>query len=86
MRFDDDATTAQALLSGQIDAVGVNTFYIDRAQTSRSPAIYENKFEFSRINNGACTRLGEKELNASVNTFIDNIKTNGELRRSTASG
>ena len=33
MRFDDDATTAQALLSNQIDAIGVNTITAQQIQT-----------------------------------------------------
>ena len=43
--------------------------------------VYEKKLEFQRIYNGACTRLGEKEINASINTFIDQIKGNGELAK-----
>ena len=37
--------------------------------------------EFQRIYNGACTRLGEKEMNASANAFLDQIKANGELAK-----
>ena len=34
----------------------------------------------SSIYNGACTRLGEKEMNVpSVIAFLDQIKANGEL-------
>ena len=32
MRFDDDAATIQALMSGQVDAVGGNQFYITRIE------------------------------------------------------
>jgi len=78
-RFDDDAATIQALISGQVDAVGGNMFYIDKINTAK-PGIYETKLEFSRLYNGACTRLGDKELNASANSFIDQIKTNGVLK------
>ena len=80
LRFDGDAAAIQALLSGQVDAVGGNMFYIDRLNEAK-PGIYENKLEFSRIYNGACTRLGEKEINASINAFIDQIKANGELAK-----
>jgi polar amino acid transport system substrate-binding protein len=78
-RFDDDAATIQALLSGQVDAVGGNMFYIDKINASK-PGAYETKLEFTRLFNGACTRLGDKELNASANVFIDQIKTNGVLK------
>jgi len=59
---------------------GGNMFYIDRFNEAK-PGVYENKLEFTRIYNGACTRLGEKEINASVNAFIDQIKGNGELAK-----
>jgi polar amino acid transport system substrate-binding protein len=79
-RFDDDAATIQALLSGQVQAVGGNMFYAQRLNQAK-PDTFENKLEFSRLHNGACTRLGEKEINAEVNAFIDKIKANGELAK-----
>ena len=79
-RFDDDAATIQALVSGQVQAVGGNMFYVQRLNQAK-PDTYEDKLEFTRLYNGACTRLGEKEINASVNAFIDQIKSNGELAK-----
>jgi len=79
-RFDDDAATIQAMLSGQVQAVGGNMFYIDRLNQAK-PETFENKLEFTRLYNGACTRLGEREINAAINAFIDRIKGNGELTR-----
>jgi polar amino acid transport system substrate-binding protein len=78
LRFDGDAASIQALVSGQVEGLGGNMFYIDRLNAAR-PGYWENKIEFQRIYNGVCTRLGEKEMNASVNAFIDQIKANGEL-------
>ena len=78
-RYDDDAATIQALLSGQVEAVGGNMFYVDRLNQAK-PGVFENKIEFTRLYNGACTRLGDKELNAAANSFIDQIKTNGVLK------
>lgn len=46
-RFDDDASTVQALLSGQVQAAAVNQFYIKWVEASR-PGVYENKFELMR--------------------------------------
>ena len=77
-RFDDDAATIQALLSGQVDAVGSNMFYVDRLNASK-PGIFETKLEFSRLYNGACTRLGDKDMNVTLNSFIDQIIKNGDL-------
>lgn len=79
-RFDNDASTIQALLSGQVQAVGGNAFYAKRLNEAK-PDTYENKLEFTQLYNGACTRLGEKEINAALNAFIDKIKTNGELAK-----
>ena len=79
-RFDDDAATIQALVSGQVQAVGGNMFYVQRLNQAK-PDTYEDKLEFTRLYNGACTRLGEKEINASLNAFIDQIKSNGELAK-----
>jgi polar amino acid transport system substrate-binding protein len=80
LRFDGDAPTIQALLSGQVQAVGSNMFYVQRLDEAK-PGVYENKLEFGRVYNGACTRLGEKEINAALNTFIDKIKANGDLAK-----
>src|SRR5580704_15634543 len=80
LRLDGDAAAIQAMVSGQATAVGGNMFYIDRLNEAK-PGVFENKLEFSRIYNGACTRLGEKEINAAANSFIDQIKANGELAK-----
>ncbi|MBP2551864.1 polar amino acid transport system substrate-binding protein [Neorhizobium galegae] len=78
-RYDGDAASVQALISGQAEALGGNIFYLDRVEKA-APGKFENKLEFQKLYNGACTRLGEKELNAALNTFIDKIKANGELK------
>lgn len=80
LRFDGDAASIQALVSGQIEGLGGNMFYMDRLDEAK-PGYWENKIEFQRIYNGACTRLGEKEMNASANAFLDQIKANGELAK-----
>lgn len=79
-RFDDDAATIQALISGQVQAVGGNMFYVQRLNQTK-PDAFEDKLEFTRLYNGACTRLGEKEINAAVNAFIDKIRSNGDLAK-----
>ena len=80
LRFDNDAATIQAMLSGQVQAVGGNMFYQRRLDEARA-GTYERKLEFTRLYNGACSRLGEKELNATLNAFIDKIKANGTLAK-----
>ncbi|MGO7211434.1 transporter substrate-binding domain-containing protein [Rhizobium ruizarguesonis] len=78
-RYDGDAPSVQALVSGQVETLGGNIFYMDRVEKAR-PGEFENKLEFQKLYNGACTRLGEKEINAALNTFIDKIKANGDLK------
>lgn len=82
LRLDGDAASIQAAVSGQAQAVGGNIFYIRRLDEAK-PGFFEQKLVFTNIYNGACTRLGEKELNAYINTFIDKIKANGELKKIT---
>ncbi|ASY66376.1 ABC transporter substrate-binding protein (plasmid) [Sinorhizobium sojae CCBAU 05684] len=77
-RFDDDAATIQALISGQVKAIGGNQFYGQRLDAA-SPGTYEPKINFLTTYNGVGTRLGEKDWNEAVNAFIDKIKANGEL-------
>lgn len=79
-RFDDDAATIQALLSGQVEMVGANQFYPIRLNQSK-PGVFERKLDFVRQYNGAGTRLGQKEWNETANAFIDKIKSNGELEK-----
>jgi polar amino acid transport system substrate-binding protein len=80
LRFDSDAATIQALLSGQVQAIGGNVFYVKRLDET-APGVYENKLQFTQLFNGACSRLGEKEMNAALNAFIDKIKADGELEK-----
>jgi polar amino acid transport system substrate-binding protein len=77
-RFDDDASTIQAMLAGQVDAVGGNMFYVQRLEAQK-PGVYEDKLEFTRLYNGACSRLGDKEMNMALNAFLDHIVANGDL-------
>jgi polar amino acid transport system substrate-binding protein len=77
-RFDDDAATIQAMLSGQVDAVGGNMFYLQRLNAQK-PGMFEDKLEFTRLYNGACGRLGDRELNTALNAFIDKITADGAL-------
>lgn len=79
-RFDDDAATIQAMLSGQVEMVGANQFYPIRLNQSK-PGMFERKLDFLRQYNGAGTRLGEKEWNATANAFIDKIKASGDLEK-----
>lgn len=80
LRFDDDAANIQALLSGQVQVVGGNQFYGDRLDAGKKDA-YEAKFDLTTLYNGAGTRPGEKDWNETINTFLDKIKSDGELTK-----
>ncbi len=80
LRFDDDAANIQALLAGQVDAVGGNQFYPDRLNATAAGK-YEAKFDLVTLYNGAGTRPGEKDWNESINSFIDKIKADGQLAK-----
>jgi polar amino acid transport system substrate-binding protein len=77
-RFDDDAATIQAMLSGQVQAVGGNMFYVQRLNAVR-PDTFEDKLEFTRLHNGACSRLGDREMNAALNEFLGKALESGQL-------
>jgi polar amino acid transport system substrate-binding protein len=79
-RFDNDAAAIQSMLSGQVQAVGANVFYVKRLNEAK-PGTYENKLEFKPLYNGACSRLEDKDMNTALNAFVDKIKANGELAK-----
>jgi polar amino acid transport system substrate-binding protein len=78
-RYDDEATSIQALLSGQVDLIGGNTTYFQNINKARPNNNLEHKFVITRQYMGVAMRPGQKELNAYVNNFIDEIKANGQL-------
>lgn len=69
MRFDDDSANIQALLSGQVDAAGANQFYVQRLGEVR-PDVFEDKMKLQVFFNGVGSRLGEKDWNEALNTFL----------------
>lgn len=79
MRFDDDATTAQALFSGQVDAIGV-AGAIGAQLVKDNPALaLEQKILLSRQFQGVTMRKGQADLLQWTNTFIYSVKNSGDL-------
>jgi polar amino acid transport system substrate-binding protein len=78
MRFDDDASAVQALLSNQVDAIGLSNV-VARELEKMAPGQYEMKFVLRRQPNAVALRKDQDELLAWVNKFIETIKANGEL-------
>lgn len=79
MRFDDDAATIQALMSGQVEAVGGNQIYIQRLEAA-APGKFENKLPLTALYNGAGSRLGEADWNEALNAFLTEFRTSDEYK------
>ena len=80
-RFDDDASAMQALMSGQVDAIGCSTTVAAQI-AKRAPAnTYEEKFVLRQQVMAIAMRPGQTELLQAVNHFIDQNKANGEFNK-----
>jgi polar amino acid transport system substrate-binding protein len=77
--FDDDASSIQALLSGQVDAVGGNTTYPGILKGLDPNGAYEMKLVFNTQPTGMAVAPGNKSLLDFANAFIDKVVANGEL-------
>jgi len=78
-RFDDDISTIQALIAGQVDAVGANSTYkmtLDRLAPGND---FEDKLVWQEQWQGIASRLGDREMNAWLNQFVDKIRADGRL-------
>jgi polar amino acid transport system substrate-binding protein len=79
MRFDDDASAVQALLSGQVDAIGISNVVGQQIRAMAPAANYEMKFVLSRQVQGIAMRQGQDDLLKWVNGFVAKIKADGSL-------
>ena len=79
MRFDNDATTIQALMSRQVDATA--TGFLIPAQTNKLQpgADYEKKLSLGWQHLAIGMRRGNIDLLRWVNTFVYHTRNNGEL-------
>jgi len=80
-RFDDDASAMQALMSGQVDAIGCSTTVAAQIE-KRAPAnTYENKFLLRQQVMAVAMRPGQAELLKTVDDFVARNTANGELNK-----
>ncbi|SMF19267.1 polar amino acid transport system substrate-binding protein [Xaviernesmea oryzae] len=79
-RFDDDASAVQALLSGQVELIGVSNVVAAQIEKA-APGRFDQKLELSQQVQGIAVRKGSAELLTAVNAFIDKMKANGELNK-----
>lgn len=79
VRFEDDATTAQALMSGQVEAVALPQTIGHEIVKSRAAGKFDSKFSFAQQPNSMTVRKDAFELHQWLNNVIYFIKNNGEL-------
>ncbi|HVR48322.1 MAG TPA: transporter substrate-binding domain-containing protein [Pseudorhodoferax sp.] len=80
-RFDDDASAMQALMSGQVDAIGCSTTVAAQIAKRAPAGTYENKFNLRQQVMGVAMRPGQAELKKTLDDFVDRNKKNGELNK-----
>lgn len=79
LRFDDDATTMQALFSGQVQAIAGPDAQANAAILARGDTTTEVKFFFGMQPNSMTVRKDAYDLHQWLNNTIYYIKQNGEL-------
>ena len=79
LRFEDDATTMQALFSGQVQAVASPEAQSNAAIAARRDDTVEAKFFFSMQPNSMTVRKGATELQGRLNEIIATMIETGEL-------
>ncbi|TNM61643.1 transporter substrate-binding domain-containing protein [Aliirhizobium smilacinae] len=78
-RFDDDATTVQSLLSGQVDAIlGSVTYGLVIKQTGYDKQ-FERKFKVADNFQGMAVRKGDTEMLAFLTDFVTRHTADGSL-------
>lgn len=77
-RFDDDASAMQALLSGQVDAIGCSTTVAAQI-AKRAGDAYENKLVLKQQFMAVAMRQGQPDLLKTMDAFVAKNTANGEL-------
>jgi polar amino acid transport system substrate-binding protein len=78
-RFDDDPSTYQSLLAGQVDAIAETGMTGDQIYAANPSANIERKVMLLRQPNGITMRANQWSLLQWVNTFVYFTKNDGEL-------
>jgi polar amino acid transport system substrate-binding protein len=81
MRFDDDATTTQSIISGQTQAIGASNTVLAQLTAGYPNLQIEPKFTLRAQANGMAFRKQDEALRDWSNTFIKSIVDNGELAK-----
>ena len=78
-RFDDDATALQALISGQVQAIGASNIILAQLNKDYPQLNIEPKITLREQANGMAFQKADTALQEFVNKFIAEIEKNGEL-------
>lgn len=79
VRFDDEATSLQALASGQVDALGSSTTALVVLNRGKTQKEFERKLTLVENHFGIGVRRGQFDLLQWLNSFVYAIRINGEL-------
>ena len=79
MRFDDQATAVQALIAGQVDLAGTGMLQYQLINDTDPGKNYQTKIMLQPLNFGIGIRKGDTDFLQWLNTFVYQIKSNGEL-------
>lgn len=79
-RFDDDATALQAMIVGQVDAVGTSSVIAGDVE-KRYPGKYQIKYTINEQLMGITMQYERPELLTVVNQFIKTNVENGEFNK-----
>lgn len=77
-RFDDDASAVQALMSGQVQMVGLSNVVFPQIEKV-APGKFDKKFDLSSQMQGIAVAPGSDALLEKVNAFVDQSKQDGTL-------
>ncbi len=80
-RYDDDATALQALISGQVQAIGASNTILAQLSKDYPQLNIEPKITLSQQPNGMAFRKSDTALRDYANQFIAEIEQNGELSK-----
>jgi polar amino acid transport system substrate-binding protein len=79
-RFDDDATTVQALISGQVDMIGAAATQLPNIAQVAGPGKFVQKFVLGRAFNAFAVRPDSREWATVLSAFVAKQLDNGELK------
>lgn len=79
MRFDDDASAQQALMTGQADLLGGGMLVPAALNRMKPGQDYESKIVLNELFMSMAVRKGASDLHQYLNTFIFLVKQSGEL-------